>query len=398
MTPLRRPGSWRFASALALSGLCAVAPAQAQDVELYDQPDFRGVRLTLSAAAPDLAAYGLGRVGSVVVRRGQWEFCTQPRFGGACITVGPGRFGQLPPALRGNLASLREGGPNPVAGLPNRPPPPAPERPGAAIVLFAGQFNGAQVALNEGSADLRARHFNDAVVSVEVRSGTWDLCSDVAFAGACLRVAPGRHVLPPGFSGQISSLRPALGLPTPVPPMPQPVPGGSPALVLFEHSGFGGRQLAFQGAQPRLDSVDFNDSASSVEIFRGRWQLCEHADYGGQCMVLGRGRHELAGLWQDSVSSLRPVFGIDDRPLPAGGGLTLFEHPDFSGRSLLRTELTLNLADLGYNDRASAVEVHGGRWELCSDAQFAGRCATFGPGLHQLPDFLNDRVSSTRPR
>lgn len=96
MTP-QQPRGWHALVAGALLGLSLSTTALAQDVELYDQPDFRGVRLTLSAATPDLGAYGVGgRVASVVVKRGQWEFCTQPQFGGACISVGPGRYGQLP--------------------------------------------------------------------------------------------------------------------------------------------------------------------------------------------------------------------------------------------------------------------------------------------------------------
>ena len=385
---------WRPALMAGLVAACLATPARAQDVELYDQPDFRGIRLTLSSTTPDLGAYGVGgRVASVVVKRGQWEFCTQPQFGGACISVGPGRYAQLPTGLRGNVSSLRESGAGKVAGAP-RPATPF-ERNSAAITLFSGEFSGAQVALRETVADLRARDFNDTAQSAEVRSGVWELCNDGGFAGACLRLGPGRHLLPPGFRGEVSSVRPAPGAPGLPPAL---APAGAPALVLYEHSHFGGRQLAFQGPESRLDNVDFNDTASAVEIFRGRWQLCEHIDFTGRCLVLGPGRHVLTGGFQDAVSSLRPVFGGDDRPLPAGGGVTLHENSDFTGRNLLRSEVTLNLADLGFNDRTSAIEVHAGQWEFCSDAQFAGRCAVFGPGRHVLPDFLNNRVSSLRPR
>lgn len=401
MTP-RHSRDWRTLVAGALFGLSLAAPALAQDVELYDQPDFRGVRLTLSAATPDLGAYGIGgRVASVVVKRGQWEFCTQPQFGGACISVGPGRYGQLPPALRGSVNSLREtggnGNNNPVAAP--RPVPPR-ERMAAGIILYAGNFAGPQVALRESTPDLRQRSFDDAAVTVEVRSGNWDLCQDLDFTGGCLRLGPGRHTLPAAFRSRVTSVRAATDDGAAAAPVaPQPVPlGMAAAVVLYEHANFGGRQAEFQGPMNRLDAAGFNDKATSVVISRGRWQFCEHADFEGQCLVLGPGRHALTGAFQDSISSLRPVFGADDRPLPAAGGITLHEHADFSGRSLLRTETTLNLADVGFNDRASSIEVHAGQWELCGDAQFAGRCAVFGPGRHVLPDFLNDRVSSLRPR
>ncbi len=394
MTP-QQPRGWHALVAGALLGLSLSTTALAQDVELYDKPDFRGVRLTLSAATPDLGAYGVGgRVASVVVKRGQWEFCTQPQFGGACISVGPGRYGQLPPALRGNLNSLRESGGGNSAASP-RPTPPS-ERLAAGIILFSGNFNGPQVALRESTPDLRQRSFDDAANTVEVRSGSWDLCQDLDFTGGCLRLGPGRHTLPAAFRARVTSARLATDGP-PVALVPAPV-AGSAAVVLYEHASFGGRQAEFQGPEPRLDTIGFNDKATSVAISRGRWQFCEHIDFEGQCLVLGPGRHALNGAFQDSISSLRPVFGSDDRPLPAAGGITLHEHTDFSGRNLLRVEFTLNLADFGFNDRASSIEVHAGQWELCSDAQFAGRCAVFGPGRHVMPDFLNDRVSSLRPR
>ncbi len=395
MTP-QQPRGWHALVAGALLGLSLSAPALARDVELYDQPEFRGVRLTLSAATPDLGAYGVGgRVASVVVKRGQWEFCTQPQFGGACITVGPGRYGQLPPALRGNLNSLRENGGNNNSAAAPRPTPPS-ERMAAGIILFSGNFNGPQVALRESTPDLRQRSFDDAATTVEVRNGSWDLCQDLDFTGGCVRLGPGRHMLPPAFRSRVTSARPATDV-LPVAPVPAPIAAAA-AVVLYEHANFGGRQAALQGPEPRLDTAGFNDKATSVVISRGRWQFCEHIDFEGQCLVLGPGRHALSGAFQDSISSLRPVFGADDRPLPAAGGITLHEHADFSGRNLLRTELTLNLAEFGFNDRASSIEVHAGQWELCGDAQFAGRCAVFGPGRHQLPDFLNDRVSSLRSR
>jgi hypothetical protein len=395
-----RPG-WRSALLTGLAAACLSAPARAQDVELYDQPDFRGVRLTLSAATPDLAAYGVGgRVASVVVKRGQWEFCTQPQFGGACISVGPG---PLRAAAPGTCAATcqqpaRAAGTGNCRGMAPRPDAAqrasgtAGHRPVQRRVQRSRRWRCARRYARPAGSVRFQRH---RPTSVEVRSGSWDLCNDGGFAGACLRLGPGRHLLPPGFRGAVSSVRPAPGSPS-LPPTSAPV--GAPALVLHEHSHFGGRQLAFQGPESRLDDADFNDTASAVEIFRGRWQLCEHIDFGGRCVVFGPGRHVLSGGFQDAVSSLRPVFGTDDRALPAGGGVTLHENIDFTGHSLLRSELTLNLADLGFNDRTSAIEVHGGQWELCGDAQFAGRCAVFRPGRHVLPDFLNNRVSSLRPR
>lgn len=391
----------RAAACLVLAAALSQA-SMAQDLELYDQPEFRGVKLTLDSGVPDLASFGLGdRVASVVVRRGQWEFCTGPQFSGACITVGPGRYGQLPPALRGTLSSLRLAG---APALPGERPRPvaggtvagAPAR--TSVVLYSGEFGGRQVEIAAATTDLRDVGFNDQAGSVDILAGTWDLCTDGAYGGACLTLAPGRYVLPPDYVGQISSLRPQPGSLAPAMPGRLSPPARPAAVVLHENSGLRGRQLAVDSSQSRLDAQGFNDKASSLEITRGRWQLCEHADFQGRCIVLGPGRHELGATMQDSLSSLRPVFGHDDRPLPAAGGVTLHETGDFGGRSLLRTEATHNFGDIGFNDRARSIDVHAGRWEFCSDAQFSGRCETFPPGRHVLSRELAGRVSSMRPR
>lgn len=400
--------------ALALSG--AAAGAAAQGVELYDRPDFGGLRLTLDAAEADLARYGLGsRVSSVVVTRGQWEFCTQPQFRGACVTVGPGRYGRLPPALNDSLASLR-----PVGGRPPRPPePPEPVRPDpggpGAIVLYAGEFSGPELRLSDSVNDLRSRAFNDSAVSIEVLSGAWELCSDGGFGGQCQRFGRGRHALPPALRDRLSSLRLLGGADRPDRPgrpdrpdrphgpggidgPARPWSGATPAIVLHEHEGFSGRQLPLAGPAPDFREFGFNDRASSVEVFRGRWQLCRHVGFEGDCATFGPGRYELGGALQDSVSSARPLFGRQDRQLGGDGGVTLHAAPDLRGPALFVDGAVRNLRDLDFNDRAVAVEVHAGRWELCSQSDHRGRCLSFGPGWHRLPEGLAGELSSLRPR
>ncbi len=306
--------------ALSCLGVAPLAKAQTPDVELYDQPQFAGVRLTLSNDTPNLSAYGIGgRVMSVVVRRGQWEFCTQAQFGGACITVGPGRYAELPGALRGTVMSMR------LVGQPSgvRPFPPVPPAP---------------------------------------------------------PMAP----------------------PAPLPPPPPVYPGRPPtdgdAVVLWERADFAGNRLGLSQANPRLSNQAFNDTATAVDIYRGRWQLCQHADYAGECVVLVPGRYVLSGRLANGLTSLRPVFGQDNRAVPATGGAMLFEHADFQGRELFVGQAMPNLVGSGFNDRTSSIEILGGRWEFCTDADYQGRCVVLGPGRHLLDRNWNDRISSVRPR
>ena len=80
------------------------------------------------------------------------------------------------------------------------------------------------------------------------------------------------------------------------------------------------------------------------------------------------------------------------------GEITLFEHDNFAGRTFAAGGPIDNLANSGFNDKASSVIVRDGAWQLCDDAYFRGRCVTLPPGsypsLAQMG--LNDRVSSAR--
>jgi hypothetical protein len=275
----------------------------------------------------------------VLVKSGQWEFCTAAQFRGACITVGPGRYAEMPPALRGTLASIR------VADIGNRPAPRAANAPVAPTAP----------------------------------------------------VAPPPPVYSPsgdGSSGPVQG-RPEHHHQAGQPGAPVPTP--TDAVVLYEHANFDGRPMALSGSAPRLGELNFNDEASSVLIQRGRWQFCEHYDYGGECMVLGVGQHVLGGRWNDRVSSIRPVFGPNDQPLPPTGAVVLHENTDYSGRTILQAEPNPDLRSTGMNDRASSIEVLDGQWELCTDANYRGRCIVVKPGRYQMGPALDNKLSSLRP-
>jgi len=272
------------------------------------------------------------------------------------------------------------------------------------LELFdAPQFSGARITLQSAAPDLADYGFKDRAVSVVVRSGSWELCERAQFGGTCLALPVGRYErLPPALAMRIGSVRPLAAAAMPagqIGAMPVPdSPGDTAPLTLYRDIGFSGRSLVVNTAIASLGSLGFNDDVSSLEIRRGRWQFCVGADYGGPCTVLGPGRHALSGSFHDGISSVRPVVGPNDQPLPAEGGVLLFEDIDFNGRELLLTQATRNLGDFSFNDRASSIDVLAGRWELCTDADHGGQCLVFGPGRYRLSNALHDRVTSLRPR
>ena len=100
-------------------------------------------------------------------------------------------------------------------------------------------------------------------------------------------------------------------------------------------------------------------------------------------------------------ATFAPVqYERDRRGRGRGGGpdAVLFSNPDLRGqRFVIDGDYLPDLANTGFNDRAQSLHIGRGYWIFCSDAQFQGRCRTFGPGDYpQLGWALDNKVSSGR--
>src|SRR6476661_4045179 len=78
------------------------------------------------------------------------------------------------------------------------------------------------------------------------------------------------------------------------------------------------------------------------------------------------------------------------------GEITLFADNDFRGARVTVERDAYNLADIGFNDRASSLVVRSGVWQLCEHKDFGGYCAEFGPGEYRELSRFNDSISSAR--
>lgn len=179
----------------------------------------------------------------------------------------------------------------------------------------------------------------------------------------------------------------------------------SAQITIYEHENYGGRSAQLYGPTPDFGGTGLNDRASSMVIGSGTWQFCEHAHFGGRCIVLSRGNYAALSAvgMNDRLSSARPMGGGSPPPAagPGGGGgrgaqIVLYESPDFRGRSIALDRGASNLDALGMNDRARSAIVYGGTWELCEHGDFRGDCQAFGPGRHPNLGGLSGRASSAR--
>jgi uncharacterized protein YcfJ len=84
--------------------------------------------------------------------------------------------------------------------------------------------------------------------------------------------------------------------------------------------------------------------------------------------------------------------------LPAAAQITLYSREAFDGRNVTIDNGERNLAREGFNDRASSAIVRGGRFEVCEDENFRGRCMVLRPGQYpSLGDMGMDKsISSVR--
>jgi uncharacterized protein YcfJ len=78
--------------------------------------------------------------------------------------------------------------------------------------------------------------------------------------------------------------------------------------------------------------------------------------------------------------------------------VTFYEQDGFRGQSFSTQRPVGDFSRYGFNDRASSAEVTSGRWEVCEDSRFNGRCVVLRQGRYPslVAMGLNDRISSVR--
>jgi hypothetical protein len=217
----------------------------------------------------------------------------------------------------------------------------APAAFAGQLTLFADHnFGGNQVTLQGDVPNLRDVGFNDRASSVIVRSGTWQICEHKDFGGYCAELTPGEYRELPRFNDSISSIREVRGHGRDGGDGygrrddyrggdgygrrddyrggdrgeyrgdgrgERDWRGGGQAVQLFAGPRFGGQEVGLSRDLHTLNDIGFNDRAGSIVIREGEWQFCEHADFRGQCVVMGPGRYAFLEQMNNRISSMRRV-------------------------------------------------------------------------------------------
>ena len=391
----------RLARVLAAGLALAAAASGAAEITLYENANFAGAQLTLRGWTKDVTGTGFNdRASSIVVTSGRWELCTEADFRGTCAVFTRGEYPVIDGRLNDRISSARETG-----SYGDRRGGYNDYGRGVIELFDQGGFAGRSLKLDSDAASLGRSGFNDRAASVNVIQGTWELCADAEFSGNCRTYAPGRYPdLGYGMARQVSSarlVRSASEAPAVISPgLPPPPPNQSGRAVLYSEPGLRGASLAFSGAVPDLERSNFNDVGASLYVESGTWVACRDSFFRGDCRSFGPGRYDdlgAAGL-DRAISSIRPGGGSVPPPAPpvAESAVEFFSEPDFGGERVRIDRDVRDLERFGFNDRAAAIVVLAGIWELCTDARFGGDCAVFRPGRYPRLGGLTRQVSSLR--
>ena len=328
--------------ALMFSTALIAQAAHAGEVTLYSGYDLSGRESIVRGDVGNLQSQGFNdRAMSLMVHAGRWEVCTDADFRGECRVFDAGPHRNLE-RFTNQISSLREIGAERGNRNEERGRGRGRNRGGEqSVMLFdSTDLRGRSIALRSDATTFVPLGFNDMTQSMLVRGGTWEFCQHSNFRGQCRTFGPGEYRnLDRAFHRAISSARQIGdgrerrggygqrdgygdqrdgyghqrdgygdqrdGYANQRDGYANQRDGGS--VELFTGQGFGGQRLAVNNEIRSLEDVNFNDSTASLVIQSGQWEFCEHADFRGQCQVLGPGRSDRLGMWQNTISSVRRV-------------------------------------------------------------------------------------------
>ena len=164
---------------------------------------------------------------------------------------------------------------------------------------------------------------------------------------------------------------------------------GGVGLTVFTDRNFRGRSATIRDDMPNLQAIGLNDAVSSLQVGPGeQWEVCEHANYEGRCVVVSGSESDLRlSKWNRMISSARRLSGGAAVRPPTGPGppsqtdwyIVLFDQPNFRGNPRNYTAAVARLSG-----RVQSVTIGRGVWELCENRGFTGRCVTLDASVADL--------------
>lgn len=212
---------------------------------LFEHPNFRGARLPVRGEIRHLRGTGFNdQVSSIRVRSGAWLVCTDPDFRGTCRVFDGDRSAFHHRGLNDRISSVRPltarearryaarngaddfgfgrdrdrrfGNHDDRRGFGDRDD----DRRGfgvsarnAGVIVYADpNGRGRSLAINGAIRDLHPAGMNDTISSIEIRAGSWEVCSDPNYRGRCRVISNSiGYTRDIHLNDSISSIRPVDG-------------------------------------------------------------------------------------------------------------------------------------------------------------------------------------------
>jgi hypothetical protein len=192
-------------------------------------------------------------------------------------------------------------------------------------------------------------------------------------------------------------------------------------ITLYERPDLQGRSLVANDGIAVVQGRGFGNTASSIVVVDGIWQVCTDANFNGRCAELPPGSYPGIDVSLNGrIASVRQI-GYADRPRPVAivpqpyanpvpavvsaplvsGRALLYEEPNFGGAWVAFDRGEANDLDWAHFanplHRATSIRVEAGTFMFCTDMTFQGECRVLGPGEYpQLPGPLITGISSAR--
>jgi Beta/Gamma crystallin len=170
---------------------------------------------------------------------------------------------------------------------------------------------------------------------------------------------------------------------------------GGDGITVFADRNFRGQSATYREDVPDLEPLGLNDRISSLRVARGeRWEVCEHSNYQGRCVVVSGNESDLRrNAWNDLISSFRRVGG-GRPPVPPSGGdyVVLFDRTNYRGNPT-----NYNGPSPSVSGNAQSVTIGRGKWELCEGQNYSGRCIMLDRSAPDLRVYNLRGIFSLRP-
>jgi hypothetical protein len=175
-------------------------------------------------------------------------------------------------------------------------------------------------------------------------------------------------------------------------------------LTVFADGHFRGASATLRQDASNLGQHGLNDRISSLRVAPGeQWEVCEHRNFRGRCIVVSGDEPELrTNEWSDVISSARRLHDDDlqssdsDESSEGDWYIVLYDQPRYRGRP---TNYRDAVSDVGGQiRRVQSVAIRSGVWELCEGERFTGRCIALDVSVPDLATYgMRNRVMSVRP-